>query len=217
MAPGVSALVPWGSSAYVARRSRRHPDPSGGSVRLRRAFPSPVPFSSGSEAAFPCWPVASPDLAPFMRTFAISSTSVRKSGQCRSCLSRLSVFPHPRSEDRARWSVGMSRGLHRHIDRFRKFPCRFRPFDPVRRGSFPVRQAKGDSAGRVVQAGERKLIHRMRKWRWTTVDKAVIRRGFAAPANDSSRCSAACQRPCLASSFRRSALSLMKPSASFWS
>lgn len=126
--------------------------------------------------------------------------------------------PHTRSEDQGYAGLYIRARPSPPYRSVPTFPFRFRPFDPIRRRSFPVRQVESDSAARVVQAPARLFFHRVCVSRWTTVDKAVNWRGCAATANDSSRCSedfSAGQPPRFASSRRRSALSLIKPSASF--
>ncbi len=223
LAPGVAICVPEGLPIHVARRSRRHPDHPGGRFGAEGRSLLPHRFSVDPK---PLFHVALRLFDPPCpaRGFGISSIPRRKFGHALApSLLRSFLIRDPREVCRTLVRP-LPRGFRRHVVRYVNFPWTSVPCGSIPGRFVPFRQAKGDLSERVVQAGKRQVIHRSPIWRWTKVDKPVIGRGFAAYASVARQCGGQGwrtpsydQRPRFDSSFRRRALSLMKPSASFWS
>jgi len=182
----------------------------GRSLLPSRALRNPKPNFTDGLSFHPIWREPKP--------FAISSASVRKSGHADATFRVHFEASSAISKDRLELNLFAIRAAFTGIS-----------IDPIslfisslstrsEEGFASVRQDEIARLNRVVQAARGLFFHRSFDSRWTTRDKPVRGCGSAAPANDSCDCESGMPRPQpprLASSLSRSALSLMKPSASF--
>lgn len=176
-------------------------------VRVRRPFLS---RSAVPRPVEPCWPAISSGSAP-ARTFAAPRPPTGSSGLATALLSRPSqTVPLHRAETFCRCPSKTARTVSVTSKWSGKFPC-FQVARPSNsKLSAPFRYLETAPEKRVGQVGKPAVIHFPQISLWTRVDKSTACRKVSQPSQPAvlSRC---------ASSRSRSALSRMKPCASFWS